>query len=101
MKFLEPSQILFLRADNTYTEIMLDSGSKIIVSRTLKNFEESLEHDSTFFRCHKSYMVNLSYVEEYSRSDGGFLIMKDKSEIPVTQDKIHEFLERVKVVKRK
>ena len=100
MKFLEPSQIEYLKAENSYTELTIHEGGKLLVSRTLKNFEDSLASDPHFFRCHKSWIVNLAFVTEYTRTDGGFLIMKDGTEIPITQEKVQEFMEKVTIIKR-
>lgn len=49
IRFLEPEEIVFLRAENTYTEIHLADQSKLLVSRTLKNFEEVLQDKPSFF----------------------------------------------------
>jgi two-component system LytT family response regulator len=100
LKFIEPDQIIYLKADNTYTEIMLLDGSKLVVSRTLKNFEEALAEDKTFFRCHKSYIVNVAFVTQYNKSEGGSLVLQGKIEVPITADRVQDFLETVSFIKR-
>jgi two-component system, LytTR family, response regulator len=100
LRFLEPEQIVCLKADNTYTEIVLVDGSRLVVSRTLKNFEEALGDDPNFFRCHKSYIVNMVHVTQYNKSDGGSILLRDKLEVSIAQDKVQEFLERVSFIKR-
>jgi two-component system, LytTR family, response regulator len=100
LKFLEPDQIVYLKADNTYTEIVLVDETKLVVSRTLKNFEEALADDKNFFRCHKSYIVNMLHVTQYNKSDGGSLLLRNKYEVGIAQDKVQEFLERVSFIKR-
>lgn len=100
VRFIEPAEILYLKADNNYTEIHLADGSKLIVSRTLKTFEGALNTESGFFRCQKSYLINMSYAVEYSKSDGGYIIMKNKAELPISPDKVAEFLEQVNMIKR-
>lgn len=100
LRFIEPEQIVLLKADNSYTEIHLEDGSKLIVSRTLKNFEEALAADHNFFRCHKSYIVNIAHVTQYNKADGGSLLLHGQMEVPITGDKVQEFMERVSLVKR-
>ncbi|MBL7771879.1 MAG: response regulator transcription factor [Chitinophagaceae bacterium] len=100
IRFIEPHEILYLKAENTYTELFLVDQSKLLVSRTLKNFEEVLSKYPSFFRCHKSYMVNRMYIQDYVRSDGGYLILKNKVEIPISSEKVDEFLEGAKMVRR-
>ena len=89
---IEPTEILYLKADNSYTQIILQSGKKIVTSRFLKNFEESLKEHSDFFRCHKSYIINTKYMVNYSKSDGGTVTLENQIEIPVSIDKVDELL---------
>jgi two-component system LytT family response regulator len=100
IKLLPPDQILYLKADNTYTEVLLADGSRLVVSRTLKNFEDSLAEDKTFFRCHKSYIVNLLHVTQLNKSDGGSLLIQDKIEVPISQDRVQAFMEMYSMIKR-
>lgn len=100
IKLLPPDQILYLKADNTYTEVLLADGSKLVVSRTLKNFEDSLADDKTFFRCHKSFIVNLLHVTQLNKSDGGSLVIQDKIEVPISQDRVADFMDMYSMIKR-
>lgn len=100
LKFIETDTIVYLKADNTYTEVYTTDGNLLIVSRTLKNFEETLMDHSNFFRCNKSYMVNIKYVTEYVKSDGGYLILSNKTIVPIASDKVADFLELNSLVKR-
>lgn len=99
VKLLEVSEIKFLKADSSYSEIHMKDGSMLITSRTLKNFEGVLGNYQ-FFRCHKSYLVNTNFVKEYVRSNGGYLSLMDQTIVPISPDKTDEFLNLVKFVKR-
>ncbi|MBS1636894.1 MAG: response regulator [Bacteroidetes bacterium] len=100
IKLINTEQIVYLKADNTYTEIYLDTNEKIVVSRTLKNFEDVLMSFPHFFRSNKSYIVNYNLVSEYIKSDGGYLVMQTKAIIPISPDKVSRFLELSSIVKR-
>lgn len=89
---IAPSEILYLKADNSYTQIVLTSEKKMVTSRFLKNFEESLKEYNQFFRCHKSYIINTEYIVSYSKSDGGTVTLQNQIEIPVSTDKSEELL---------
>ncbi len=89
---IAPSEILYLKADNSYTQIVLTSGKKMVTSRFLKNFEESLKEYNQFFRCHKSYIINTEYIVSYSKSEGGTITLKSQIEIPISPDKSDELL---------
>jgi two-component system LytT family response regulator len=55
------SEIVLLKADANYTEVLLEDGEQIIISKTLKEMEKTFNNFS-FFRTHKSYMVNLDKI---------------------------------------
>lgn len=78
---LEIADILYCRADDNYTEIHLEH-KKILVSKTLKYFEEALS-DFGFARVHKSYLVNVTEVIRYRKGKGGSVVLSTGKEIPV------------------
>lgn len=100
LKFIEPETIVYIKADNSYSEVYTKDGNMIVVSRTLKNFEEALVQFPAFFRCNKSYIVNTVYVSDYVKSDGGYLVVNGKINIPIAADKVSEFIEKSSMVKR-
>lgn len=90
--FLQPADILRCESDSNYTRCFLIGGQKMLVSRTLKEFEELLSpHD--FLRVHNSHLINLRCVTRYVRGKGGYAVMRDGSEIEVSPRKRDEFLE--------
>lgn len=100
IKFIDLDDVVYLKAENTYTEIHLQDHSKLLVSRILKNFEDVLEDKPNFFRCHKSYIINRQFVLDYVKSDGGYLVLKPRIEIPISPDKVNGFLEGAMMIKR-
>lgn len=100
LKFIDIDSVMYLKADNTYTEVYQTDGSMLVVSRTLKNFEDTLIPIKHLFRCNKSYIVNTKYVSDYVKSDGGYLILNKKTIIPISPDKVSDFLELSSIVKR-
>lgn len=100
IRFIQLKEVMYLRADNSYTEIFFEDGKSITASRTLKNFEQPLENEPEFFRCHKSYIVNLQFVSEWIKSEGGYLLLKNKVTIPVSPDKTQELMEKIRLINR-
>ena len=92
LQLIPTQEIMYFKAASNYTQILLENGKKYITSRILKNFEETLKDHKQFFRCHKSYIINTKFIECYSRSDGGTIILKNKHEIPVSPEKAEELL---------
>lgn len=78
--------IIRCEADDCYTTFFLSDGKKILVSRTIKEYEEMLG-DYGFFRPHQSHIINLYYIERFDKHSGGTIFMKDGSQIPVSSRK--------------
>jgi len=87
---LNVSDILFCKADDNYTEIYLEN-KKILVSKTLKYFEEALSA-FPFARIHKSYLVNVNEVVKYKKGKGGSVIVSNGKELLVSAAKKKELL---------
>ena len=83
LHILDISNILFCRSDNSYTTFYLEGNEKVVVSKPIKDYDELL-CEYGFFRPHQSYLVNLNHVKKIDKTDGGFIIMKNKKEIPVS-----------------
>ncbi len=81
--------IIRCEADINYTTFYLKSGEKLLVSKTLKEYAELLEH-SDFYRTHQSHLVNLDHISRYDKMEGGHLVMIDESIVPVSTRKKEE-----------
>jgi two-component system LytT family response regulator len=77
------SDIYFCKSDNSYTTFYFEGNEKILVSKSLKDYEGLLA-DYGFFRPHQSFLVNLNHIKKVDKTDGGFIIMENKKEIPVS-----------------
>jgi two-component system LytT family response regulator len=88
------SEIIYLEADSNYTILHLQAGQKIISTKTLSEYEELLE-DASFFRIHKSTMINLRQLKEYSRVEGDFAVMNDKTRLDISRRRLPLFLEKM------
>lgn len=78
--------IIRCEADRNYTSFYLTEGKKILVSRTLKEYETLLTGHS-FLRVQQSHLINLNFVERYDKGNGGSVVMKDGSEVPLSSAK--------------
>lgn len=95
--FIELKNICYLKAEGAYTNLTLKNGSKILSSRSLKYFEQTLEDQTNFVRCHKSFIVNIHEITEYVKAAGGSLIVNGTDEISISTEKAKEVLDLLKV----
>ena len=89
------NDISHLAAESNYTWVHMIQKEKHLVSKTLKEIEALLQF-SHFFRSHKSYLVNLNHVERYVRGQGGYLVISNGTQIPVSRSQKAELINLLK-----
>ncbi len=92
LKMVTISDIIRCESDNNYTLFYLLDGSKILVSKTLKEYDELLSSEG-FFRVHKSHLINIAFVKEYIKGEGGYVILEDNTNIEVSRRKKESLLQ--------
>ncbi|HEY4787891.1 MAG TPA: LytTR family DNA-binding domain-containing protein [Bacteroidales bacterium] len=75
--------IIRCESQSNYTLFYIKGGEQILVTKSLKEYENLLEEYS-FVRVHHSHLINLNYLKEYVKTDGGYAVMTDKSTVPVS-----------------
>lgn len=93
-KLTDISEIIRCEADSSYTTFYFTDKTKIIVSKTLHEFEEQLSKYS-FFRIHHKHLINLTHLKEYIKGKGGQVVMADHSVLDVSVRKKNDFLHRI------
>jgi two-component system LytT family response regulator len=89
--FIQINDVIRLQSDSNYTLFHLLGNEKILVTRTLGDYEELLrEHN--FCRVHHSHLINLSHLKRYIKTDGGYALMVDDSKVEISRRKKDEFL---------
>ena len=91
-EFVSVADILYCRADDNYTHIYMQDGNVRLISKTLGFFEKQL-HSKGFYRVHKSYLINLSYIQGYQKGKGGVVVLSNGKSIPVASSKKGAFLD--------
>lgn len=89
--FIPVSDIIHCTGEGNYTNFILASGEQVMVSKTIREYEELLE-EYGFFRPHKSYLVNLAHITGFEKGEGGFIILTNNHRIPISYRKKDEFL---------
>jgi len=90
---LDINDIIRCESDDNYTKFFVKNGKPILISKTLKEYEELLsEYD--FVRIHQSHLINLAYVKSYVKRENGFVLMSNDVQLPVSQRK-RELLQEI------
>lgn len=88
---VKKTEIIRIEAMNNYSTFYLVENKKIMISKTLKEYEQTLT-DPFFFRANRSCMVNLEYVVKYRKGDGGTLELSDGKEVEVSAQRKEELM---------
>lgn len=86
------SDILFLKADNVYTEFHLNDGKKHVVSRPLKEYEMLLTQEG-FYKPHRSFIINTKGIKAYHKGQGE-IEMKNGFKVSLARDNKKVFEEK-------
>jgi len=82
----EIKDIIRCESVDNYTKFHIKNHKTVMISKTLKEYEELLA-DQGFERIHQSHLINLNELKSYIKKDGGFVIMSDNIQLPVSQRK--------------
>jgi len=91
LTFVEINDMIRCESTANYTYFFLEGGKKILVSKTIKFYEELLS-DHKFYRVHQSHLINLMHIKKYVKGEGGYIIMSDDSMVMVSRRRKESFL---------
>lgn len=95
IEFVEVRSIVRCEAESNYTTFFLKSGEKLIVSRTLKEYEDLLT-PYNFLRVHQSHLINMEEIKSFMKADGGYIRMKDGSLVSISRQRRNYVMEILK-----
>lgn len=90
VNFVKVEDIIRCESDNNYTRFFLTGNQQILVSKTLKEYEDLLE-PLGFFRSHKSSLINLRYIKKYIKGEGGTIVLEDGSIVELSRRRKEDF----------
>ena len=78
--------IVRIESVRNYSHLHLEDRKKIVVSKSLMQMEGKLEKHH-FIRIHKSHLINIDFLEKFVKAEGGYVVMRDQSRLPVSTRK--------------
>ncbi len=94
--FVPVSEIIYCKANGAYTDIILDKGKKLLLSRSLGETEGLLPAEM-FERIHHSLIVNIQHINQFKKTSGSFIVMNNGDELSVAKSKKDQLLLRLGV----
>ena len=91
--FEKLNDIVSLEAKGNYTCLYFKAGRQILISKTLLDLEKMLQADRQFIRIHRSFTINLNYLQKYIKGKGGIVEMEGGAHFNVSSGKKQDFLD--------
>lgn len=85
-RFVLTKTIIRCESSNNYTTFFLETGEKLLVSKPIYEYEEILTNYG-FIRCHQSHLVNKRFIRSLVKEDGGYLMLENFTQIPISKNK--------------
>lgn len=96
--FIDVQRITMLDADGAYTNVCTTDGSKLLVSKKIKYFEQLLENRPEFFRIHRSSIVNINAIKTYSKTEG-YVHLEDGTAVRIARDRKADFEQHISSIR--
>ncbi len=93
-EFVEVSSILYCHAEGAYTKVLIQGKRPMLISRTLGDVAELLPPE-IFQRIHHSTLVNVTYISQFLRTDGGYIVLKNGERLAVSKTRKETLMARL------
>ncbi|HUS01781.1 MAG TPA: LytTR family DNA-binding domain-containing protein [Chitinophagaceae bacterium] len=93
-EFIDVSSIIYCQAEGAYTKIFIKDKKAMLISRTLGDVEELLPPEM-FQRIHHSSLINVTFISQFMRSDGGYVVLKNGEKLSVSKAKKEMLMTRL------
>lgn len=95
VKLVPVADIAYVLAETSWCYLFNQDGERFVLSKKIKVLEEMLDDEPDFVRIHKSYLINVRYITEYSKGEPCIVTMKDGRTFEVARRKKKEILEKI------
>ncbi|WP_411030750.1 LytR/AlgR family response regulator transcription factor [Spongiimicrobium sp. 3-5] len=98
-EFINVADIVYCKANGSYTNFVLKDKTQLLVSKHLKEYE-GLLLEQFFMRVHNSFLINLKQVKKFVKSDGGYILMSNDHTASISRTRKDDFLEAMNAIIR-
>jgi two-component system LytT family response regulator len=91
IEYIDLKNVIRVEAMRSYCKVILNNKRSLIYSKSLSSLEKQLPQ-GTFFRVHKSHLINMKHVESLKKNGAMSIKMNDESMIPLARERKKEFI---------
>ncbi|NML20261.1 LytTR family transcriptional regulator [Pseudoflavitalea sp. G-6-1-2] len=101
---VDEQELVYLESASNYVKVFFEKNGRLnytIIRNTMKKMEETLQNHSLFFRCHRTYIINLEKIISVEGNAQGYKMRINGSDelLPVSRNLNKEFSDRLLAVK--
>lgn len=78
----------------------LKGNEKILISKPLKYFTDLLENKELFYKTHRSYLVNLQYLQKIVKKEGTYIELENNHRVPVSKEKKEDLFQLITMLNK-
>ena len=98
MIIVDPAEIIWIKADSNYSTLYFTDRPKLLVSKTLKEFDEQLTPHQ-FFRIHSGSLINLMHVKLFHSTGGDeYVQMTNGDKVELARRRKQDFFDIIKKI---
>ncbi|MEO9870559.1 LytR/AlgR family response regulator transcription factor [Ekhidna sp.] len=97
IQLVKTQDIIYCSSENNYTMFHMVDGSTLVISKTLKEYDDLLTKKH-FFRSHRSHLINLDHFKKYDKREGGSIQMQNGTIVPLARNKKDIFMKLIERV---
>ncbi|MDZ4839651.1 MAG: LytTR family DNA-binding domain-containing protein [Bacteroidota bacterium] len=96
LKFVMSNEIIYFKAEGSYSKIILTDDKRVMVSKKLGDMENLVKGIDNFTRIHRSYIVNTDHITEFMKTDGGTVKLSNGDIVSISRDRKDEVQRKIK-----
>ncbi|TDO96140.1 LytR/AlgR family response regulator transcription factor [Flavobacterium sp. 245] len=96
IELFKVSDVIFVESDSKYATFYLIDGTQHVSNKNLIHYEGVLD-SASFFRIHKSYIINIKYTSRIIKKDGSYCQLVNGKLLPIAKRKKEEFNRFLKI----
>jgi two-component system LytT family response regulator len=84
--FINTGEIISIEAQGAYSKVATENDGEILVSKPMSHFAKLLSEEDLFFKPHRSFLINLKFVKQLVKKDGGYIVMENEQIISISKE---------------
>ena len=96
-RVINVKDIIAIKADGAYSKIYLIDNKELTTSKNLKYFEKILAVKPSFFRAHRTWIINMDLMKSFHKGDRAVVMVNEMLTINISRNRMEAFEKVIQV----